>query len=379
MKPLLKAENAQAYKKLAEKGIMVAHPVSVMGQKQRPDNGISYHSTIKFFNPDKDTASSIHGVAKNLNFVPPDPRKTRIEPGMFKDRMGNDVYVIKLHGEHADQIKNNNKKFDHMGYKASFEFQPHVSVDKATWQKIVDSKAQNAYEAGITFGPAELRQGHSVLATYHHKPAISLSSPGAPKEVNVEHRKLAASEDIKEDLQKGIINQLTPIIGLAAAVVGGGSAQSIAVSPSEHSRDGYTHEKMLRTISDVESSGGKFANHRMLGGMHGEERAYGKYGLTPHVIRETIKMHRDLSGHKKASNLQGDDLHHYMQDNPGLEDQIASRHLRRLEHHFGQDPVKIGYGWLNGITGTYKAGRNKEDLDNHWHVLKIKKNFQREN
>lgn len=182
---LLKAENPAEYKKLAEKGLMIGFPVTVKGQSHRPDIQIPYHSTIKFFNPEKDQPQDVHNIAQHLQMHPPDPKTTAIEPGMFKDRFGNDVYVLKLQGQHADALKENNKKFSHMGYPANFEYQPHISLDKQTWDHVVASKAKTAHEAGITFGPAELRQGHSVVKTYK------------PPTVHHKEEKLAASEDLE--------------------------------------------------------------------------------------------------------------------------------------------------------------------------------------
>jgi hypothetical protein len=363
---LLKAENPEAYKKLAEEGIMVGFSAKVAGQTHRPDNGIPYHSTVKFFDPSKDHPDQIHSVASKLKLTPPDAKNTRIEPGVFKDRMGNDVYVIKLHGPHADEIKGHNAKFSHMGYPANYEYSPHVSVDKQTWDKIVATKAQTAHDAGIEFGPAQLKQGQSVLHTYPHLHSIQ----GGINQPVVDKEKLAASEDTS----KGILHQLGTAAVMAGAIATATPTQNAVPSMYEKTPSSYSSQKMLSTIAQVESSGGKFANHRSLGGMHQGEKAYGKFGLTPTVIRETIKMHSELKNkHKKATALQGDDLHRYMQDNPGLEDAVANKHLKRLEHHFGQDPTKIGYAWLSGITGTYKAKKENVNLDDHWHVKKINK------
>ena len=46
---LQKKEDPEAYKKLAQTGFILAHPVKIAGKNKRPDNGIDYHSTIKFF------------------------------------------------------------------------------------------------------------------------------------------------------------------------------------------------------------------------------------------------------------------------------------------------------------------------------------------
>lgn len=368
---LLKAENPEAYKKLASTGIMVGFSASIGGITHRPDINMPYHSTVKFFNPDKDNVQDIHHVARTLNLVPPDPKQTHIEPSVFKDRLGNDVYVIKLHGPHADSIKEHNKKFSHMGYPTTYEYTPHVSVDKKTWDKIVASKAKTAHEAGIEFGPAELKQGHNTLATYHHGKPTSEETIGTPSSSEKKPEKLAASE-----LEKGVKDTLTAL-GVAGAMAIASPSETGGAASNKNPSSDYSRPKMLQVISHVESTDGKFTNHKELGGIHDGEKAYGKYGLTPIIIRETINLHRDLKAkHKKALALQGQHLHNYMQDNPGLEDAIAERHLKRLEHHFGQDPAAIGHAWLQGIRGTYKA-KQENSIHNHWHVAKIKHAYYR--
>jgi len=136
---------------------------------------------------------------------------------------------------------------------------------------------------------------------------------------------------------------------------------------------------ILNAISMVESSGGKNIEHERLpaNSIHRGERAFGKYGLTPLLIRETIGAHKDLSrkyGHLKQ--LKGDQFHEQMDEHPELEGIIASRHYDRVARKFGHDPAKVGYAWLNGITGTARAVRDKKDINNHWHVQKILNAFK---
>lgn len=366
---MFKAEDPEAYKKLAERGIMVGFPVSINGKTHRADNGIGYHSTVKFFNPDKDTTDQVHEIASKLPLTPPDSKKTLIEPGMFKDRAGNDVYVLKLKGEHANQITEHNAKFSHMGYPATFQYTPHVSVDKNTWQQIVDSGAKTAHDAGIKFHPAELKQGHTTIKQYQ------------PPKHEVEED-LAASEKPLESLEKGALKNIATAAAMAGALAGSAqeanpSMLSEGQKAAQHSK--YTPAKMLHTIAEVESSGGKYMNHRQLAGpIHTGERAFGKYGLTPDIIRETVRLNHDLkSKYAKATHLKGDDMHRFMQDNPSLEHVVAQKHLARLEHHFGQSPHKIGYAWLQGITGTNQALKEGKDIKSHWHVAKILDAFKK--
>lgn len=141
------------------------------------------------------------------------------------------------------------------------------------------------------------------------------------------------------------------------------------------SEPGYSKDHILRSIAMVESSGGKNTKHERLpqNSIHQGERAYGSYGLTPLLIRETAKLHKDIGQkHPELSKLRGDDLHAYMKKNPNLEQDLASRHYDRLAQHFGHDPNKIAYAWLNGITGTKKAINKNFNIQNHWHVKKIR-------
>lgn len=614
LKNLYKAEDPAGYAKLANEGILLGYPVKIQGQSHRPDNNIGYHSSIKFFDPLKDHPHVVHGLARHLPLNPPNPKNTQIEPGQFKDRFGNDVYVLKLKGNSAEKIKEHNGKFTHMGFPATYAYEPHISVDKATHDKIKASGAKTAHEAGISFGPAELKRGSKTLKTYHHAP--DTTEPAVPDEsdftakVNVtkaentlgnkplmkpyrseaqrrwahtesgkealggesgvhewdqatkgkklperikktdkiclpkkdfinEHEDLVdtlkhpskkktnkeikeQSEELKEEkdklekgaiknaliggaallgshahaasghlhqfinglnslpgvkvssqfvpagnnpknmhgtgqysvrvgnyvvhghhnsngagyshkvgmdgpknptsndlqdqkkakflrdklettgsnlleksesiysdfvlLEKGALKNAGIALGMAGAIAGGAhkdsdAAQRMNVLPN-HSQNApqYDHHKMLRAISQVESSGGKNTKHAAGGGpIHGNEHAVGKYGLMPETIRETINGHKDLKAkHGKALALRGQQLHNYMQDNKGLEDVIADRHLSHMEHVLGQNPSHLGYGWLNGINGTLKARKNGENLTNHWHAKKVSEAYNKE-
>ena len=137
---------------------------------------------------------------------------------------------------------------------------------------------------------------------------------------------------------------------------------------------------MLNTIAAVESQKGKYTNHKQIkNGLSAGSSAYGKYGLTEPTIRDTISMHPELKQkHGKATKLKGNDLKNYLHDNPGLEDAIAEKHLSRLEHHFGRNPASIGHAWISGISGTNKALKQGQDINKHWHVMKINDAYSKE-
>ena len=220
---LHKGEDPAGYAKLANEGILLGYPVSIAGQKNRPDNGVGYHSSIKFFDPAKDHPHAIHNLAQHLPLNPPDAKNTQIEPGQFKDRLGNDVFVLKLKGNSADKIKEHNGKFAHMGFPANYEYTPHISVDKALHDKIKASGAKTAHEAGIEFGPAELKKGPKTLKTYHHKP--DTTEPAIPdagdftSKVNVPTTKKV--EKSEHPLEKGALKNA--LVGGAALLASHGA------------------------------------------------------------------------------------------------------------------------------------------------------------
>jgi hypothetical protein len=413
---IIKSENPSQYAKLANEGILLGYPVKIKGQETRGDNGINYHSTIKYFDKDKDHPHSIHEIARNLPLNPPDAKNTQIGFDKFKDRLGNDVHVITLHGNSANKLKEHNGKFAGMGFPSKFEWQPHISVDKAQWDKIKNSGAKTAHEAGIEFGNAHLKKGSKVLKTYHHEP--DTTDPRVPDLGDMTAKATAKSEnDVKlkplmkpyvseaqrrwahtangekalggkahvhewdestkgknlpehvsksDELEKGALKNAGIALGMAGALAGSSHPANTMADKGPQ----YDHQKMLRAISQVESSGGKNTHHKQLSN---GEHAYGKWALTPNTIHDTIKMSPDLkTKHAKALALRGDTISRYLQDHKGLEDTIADRHLSHLEQHFGNNLNDLGVGWLNGVTGTKKAKKSGKDLSNHWYAKRIR-------
>ena len=178
----------------------------------------------------------------------------------------------------------------------------------------------------------------------------------------------------EEALEKGALRNLgaaTAMMGAFAGTPNMGNSPNITPQQRQvevQNQSNNFHNKVKNAIGSVESTGGKFTNHKPT--PHGF--AYGKFALMPDTIKETIKAHPDLKrAHQKALMLNGDSLKHYMQDNPQLEEQITDRHIERLRHHFGDDPAKLGYAWINGINGTHKAINSKQNINNHWHVTKV--------
>lgn len=287
---LSKSEDPAGYAKLANEGILLGYPVKINGQHARPDNGIHYHSSIKFFDPSKDHLHSIHELAQHLPLNPPDAKNTQIEPGQFKDRLGNDVYVLKMKGNSADKIKEHNGKFAHMGFPANFEYTPHISVDKATHDKIKASGAKTAHEAGIEFGPAQLKKGPKVVKTYHHQP--DTTDPKVPDEGDMTAKtsvpKTQKSEDIhgKKPLAKPFLSEAQRRWGHTAA-----GKEALGGNAGVHEWDEATKGKKL------------------------PERVAKTEEQIKHLIKKEHYLH---SRFMKAMALTGDTLRKYIEDNRDL-------------------------------------------------------------
>lgn len=133
-------------------------------------------------------------------------------------------------------------------------------------------------------------------------------------------------------------------------------------------------QQMLRAIASVESSGGKNTNHEKLpeSGIHGGTRAFGHYGITPVLAKETLKLNPELAQkYPEIANAELQDVNNHMAQKENAQHDIAKAHLKRLRSHFGDNPAAISHAWLNGVTGTKRAMGEGKDLSTHWHVQKV--------
>lgn len=394
MHPLFKAEDGgikqpdkgiqQSYKNVANNSANVMFRAKIKGHTEL-DGDIPLHMTLKTFDkPEHMPTEEVHKKVKELAIQRPDPHVLQYEPVEFKSpKSGNTYYMLNVKGTDSAYGKFNDH-FKGQGITHD-DFMAHVTINKDLYDKI---KKEGLHPHEVEFSPLMIEHG-ADKPTHIYQDAQShrdKASDITPKKVNAAPAvptKLAASEPDMDGLQKGAFKNAiagvaataamtTAIPNLSAAVDHDPKAGSHKIEATKPVANKYDRTKMLRAIASVESNNGLNQDHKMLTGMHSGEKAFGKYGLTPTVIRETIKMNRDLnSKYGKATKLQGQDIHNFMHDNPGLEDAVANKHLSRLEHHFGNDPSKIGYAWLNGVSGTYKAGKENKDISKHWHVKKV--------
>lgn len=372
-----------SYKKAAHEGANVMWRAKVKGRKTLVDD-IPLHASLKTFNDQSDVpVDEIKQKAQELGLQRPDPSKLKYEATTHvSPRNGLTYYMLKLHGtDPAYQKFNDHFKGRGITYPS---FMGHITIDKELHDQI---QKEGIQPHEVEFSPLMIEHGannptHLLPDASSHKDAASDITPKKLNPMPEKHEKLAASECMYIDLQKAGLEHFEELnkstlkkLGAAAALVGAlsGSPHSAgAPNPPQSQADQFSG-RMLNAISSVESSGGKNTNHAAIPGkMHNGEHAFGSYGLTPVVIRETLKLNPSLKReHARALALQGDDMAHYIQDNPGLEKEIAARHLHRLEHHFGQDPAKIGMAWLDGITGTSKKLKQGVDPNTHWHAAKV--------
>lgn len=157
----------KSYKQLAESGLSLLYPAVVLGKHTRSD-GIIHHATVKFFDKEGVSNEQAHKYANEQNLSIPDAKNITVIPKIFKNRLNEDVHVLSLHGDGVDHIKIANANASELGLPVKYDFQPHISVDKDTFDRVAAfNRPVRADEIGIKFMPAELRSGQKVLATYN--------------------------------------------------------------------------------------------------------------------------------------------------------------------------------------------------------------------
>ena len=342
-----------SYKEQAKKGCDVLFCVKIKGRATLVDD-IPLHMSLKIFGSPKEfDLDEMKEYVKEHDICTPDPKDLKFTPIIFTAEVSKlDYYMLKIEGL-PPKYKALYDHYKHVGnvYK---NFMTHVTIDKVLYE---DLKENGVTADDIEFGPLTLEHGaNNPVHTFEKS----------------------------ESLDKGI-KHVAATLGVVGAMAASPGTKEAPAAPTQNrapasvQQSPYSSKRMLNTIASVESQNGKMTNHKPAGGMHSGESAYGRYALMPSTIRDTIHMNPDLSlKHKKAIQLRGDDMRRYMEDNKGLEDAVAQKHLARLEHHFGQDPQKIGYAWLEGVKGTYRAQKENKDIGNHWHVKKIKDAYDKE-
>lgn len=131
-------------------------------------------------------------------------------------------------------------------------------------------------------------------------------------------------------------------------------------------------DSFLNNISQIESGGGKYMNHKeVTTGLQKGQTAIGRYGLLPNTVDEIangssdpkIKSLLDMSGKEKKTALES---------NPDLERKVASTLAQKVLSNQGGDQEKAAYTWLNGHNLTPQQVEDR-DYQNSDYVQKFKK------
>jgi hypothetical protein len=300
-----------------------------------------------------------------------------LEKGALKNAMIGGAALLASHGAHA-------ASGDLHQYVSGLNKLPGVKVESKFSPYSKNSRhGGGAYKVKV--GNYTINGEHnSNGAGSNHK--VGMSGPKNPTPQDSQDQKEAQflkdklSTTGTELLEKGALKNAGIALGMAGALAGS-APQTDAGSRSPASiqhvqpKSNYDRSKMLRAISQVESSGGQNTNHKPTS----QGQAYGKYALMPNTIHDTIKGHKDLKAkHGRALALNGPQLHRYMQDHKGLEDVIANRHLAHIEHNFGDDADRIGFAWNQGVTGTKHAKDEGVDIASHPYTKKIREAYGKE-
>ena len=336
-----------SYKEEASKGYDVLFRVKIKGKSELTD-GIPLHMSLKIFKDPKEfDIEKLKKIIKDNDIVAPNNQDLEFKPTIFtSERNGQEYHMLVIIGL-DDRYGKLYREYKDVGITYR-KFMPHITINKEIYDDIV---ANGIKADDVEFGELLIEAG----------PENTICS-------------FSKSQDLEKGIKQGAL-----AIGLAGALMAPNAAKAPDLKNPKPANT-YSSQRMLRTIASVESNSGKQQNHKQIDhGVNRGDSAYGKYGLTPNVIRETVNMNSGLkSKYGKVSKLNGKDLQHYMQDNPKLEDEVAENHLKRLEHHFGQDPEKIGYSWLNGVQGGYNAKKKGIDVKNHWHTKKIRAAYDKD-
>ena len=166
-----------------------------------------------------------------------------------------------------------------------------------------------------------------------------------------------------------------------------GSSLKAPVSSGDFNAPLGSHplDPFLKSISQVESAGGKYTKHKLLTkGMHKGFSAYGKYGLMPLTMQE---VGRELANKQSLlaqtlgpkandpqvlalANMDPHKIKDYVRKTPGLEDKLA-RYIAIKAFRGTKDPLQAAYRWNQG-TSLSQADLPK-DYTRHDYVQKFLK------
>ena len=156
----------EQYKNIARSHVNLLYPVSIGGRHRLVDE-IPLHVSVKIFGEGgqiqpEEVFRRLQPYEQSLK-QPIDASKLRIVPYKFTGRTGELHHVLLLNGmpDHLSQIYHANRD---IGFNYP-QFLPHVTVDKAIWDKVNEGHLQPK-DVGLEIHPPELRVGNQVLKAY---------------------------------------------------------------------------------------------------------------------------------------------------------------------------------------------------------------------
>lgn len=112
-------------------------------------------------------------------------------------------------------------------------------------------------------------------------------------------------------------------------------------------------QRFLAKIAQIESGGGKHIQHKMMNrGLHKGTSAIGTYGLMPATVQDII-ANQEQSGKitpevQALKQLQYPQLKRQLEQNPDLQNQLASSLAERVLSNQGGNEEKAAYSWNMG-------------------------------
>lgn len=126
----------------------------------------------------------------------------------------------------------------------------------------------------------------------------------------------------------------------------------VANKGNDYIMDDERIKNFLKTISYIESSGGKNTDHpTMESGIHSGDSAIGRYGLMPNTVKEIINRMRlagsvpeELNGLDKVDS---EKLKEIITQNPNIEDKLAESLAQRQLMKYPEEDM-AAYSWNQG-------------------------------
>ena len=129
----------------------------------------------------------------------------------------------------------------------------------------------------------------------------------------------------------------------------------------------------LQAIMQVESHGGVDLDHKLVKvGLNRGTVAYGRFGLMPLTIRDTIAKDSSLVIYRNILMVDPHEIHIFMDKNRQLEILVAKSIYKKLWKRYRGDLGKIFYSWR---WGSVPEGLSDEEIARNGYVIRAMKAY----